>query len=75
MKEPACIKEQLFEMSNPFELRRSDLQPLLDEMKERGIPYCDLTGRIYCSYEKEGKTVHCFGLAFPLKVFTEDQNR
>lgn len=75
LKEPACIKEQLFEMSNPFELRRSDLQPLLDEMKERGIPYCDLTGRIYCSYEKEGKTVHCFGLAFPLEVFTEDQNR
>lgn len=66
-KQASHIVEQLFEMSNPFELTRSDLSPLLSIMEEKNIPLCELTGRIYCSYEKEGKTVHCFGLAFPLR--------
>ena len=66
-KPASHIVEQLFEMSNPFELTRSDLSPLLSIMEEKNIPLCELTGRIYCSYEKEGKTIHCFGLAFPLR--------
>ena len=75
LKEPACIREQLFEMSNPFDLKRSDLKPLLKEMEDRNIPYCDLAGRIYCSYEKDEKTVHCFGLAFPLEIISDDMDR
>lgn len=75
LKKPASIREQLFEMSNPFDLKRSDLEPLLEEMKMRNISYCDLTGRIYCSYEKDGKTVHCFGLAFPLEIISDELDR
>lgn len=66
LREETDIEEQLFEMEDPFSLKRSDIEPLLCRMKELGISSIPLTGRIYCSYEREGKTVYCFGLAVPV---------
>lgn len=60
------IEELLFETDDPFSLKRSDIQPLLDRMEELHLHAIPLAGRVYCSYEKEGRTVYCFGLAIPV---------
>ena len=54
----------LIETANPFELQRSDLQPLLDEVYHRqGRLIGDLIGRLYISYMKDGTFVHGIGLS------------
>lgn len=62
-REETDILELLLEKENPLEITRSDIQPLLDEMEKQGLPITNLTGRVYCSYERDGKTMHGFGLA------------
>ena len=60
------ILEQLFEMEDPFQIKKSDLTPLLTKIKELNLELTDLIGRVYVCYEKDGKTVYGFGLAIML---------
>ena len=60
------ILEQLFEMEDPFQIKKSDLTPLLTKIKELNLELTDLIGRVYVCYEKDGKTVYGFGLVIML---------
>lgn len=57
------ILEQLFEMEDPFQIKKSNIKPLLTKIEELNIKLTDLIGRIYVCYDKNGKTVYGFGLA------------
>ena len=57
------ILEQIFEMEDPFQIKKSDIKPLLEKIEELNIELTDLIGRIYVCYDKNGKTVYGFGLA------------
>ncbi|MGM9942008.1 MAG: MerR family transcriptional regulator [Bulleidia sp.] len=65
-KQETEILEFLMEKENPLAITRTEIQPFLDEIARRGIELSDLTGRIYCSYGKNGKSVYGFGLAVPV---------
>ena len=56
------LLEQLLETEDPFSLKRNDLKPLLQEMERRNLPMCEVAGRVYCSYRKDGKLMHGIGL-------------
>ncbi|MCR5606648.1 MAG: hypothetical protein K6F69_07520, partial [Treponema sp.] len=48
-----------------FNIQRSDIKALLDELKEKNIPITeDLIGRVFISYNHNGIFVHgiCFGI-------------
>lgn len=52
---------------DPFNLKKEDLKPLLEEAKKRHIEIIeDIVGRIYISYIENGTFVHVIGLSVPL---------
>ncbi len=51
----------LFETEDPFHMKRTDVQSLLEECRRWKVQE-DLVGRIYMSYFKEGRFVHCISL-------------
>lgn len=51
------------ERENPFALTRTDLKPLFDVARERGLRIVGrATGRIFLSYQKDGCRHHGFGV-------------
>ena len=66
-KEGGEILQYMLEISDPFQLTRSDLNPLLAECRQRNIELKeDLIGRIYLSYMKNGMFVHGIGVSVEL---------
>lgn len=66
-KEGGEILQYMLEISDPFQLTRSDLKPLLAECRQRNIELKeDLIGRIYLSYMKNGMFVHGIGVSAEL---------
>lgn len=52
---------------DPFNMKREDLKPLLEEAEKRHIEINeDIVGRIYISYIENGSFVHVIGLSIPL---------
>lgn len=52
---------------DPFNLKKADLKPLLEEARKRHIEITeDIVGRIYISYIENGTFVHVIGLSVPL---------
>ena len=61
------VLQLVIETQDPFHLKRSEIQPLLDECEKRGIPLQrDLIGRIYISYQKKEQFVHGVGIGIEI---------
>ena len=61
------VLQFVIETQDPFHLKRSEIQPLLDECEKRGIPLQrDLIGRIYISYQKKELFVHGVGIGIEI---------
>ena len=66
-KKGGDILQYMLEVPDPFQLTRSDLNPLLAECRQRNIELKeDLIGRIYLSYMKNGMFVHGIGVSAEL---------
>ncbi len=51
------------EKENPFHLTRSDLEPIFQEARTKGVElFGDAVGRMYLGYTRNGRRVHCFAL-------------
>lgn len=62
------IISQIVEVTNPFELKRADIIPLLEEMKQRNIELKDnIFGRIYLNYQRDGQRVYGMGIGVDLE--------
>lgn len=61
------ILQILILSDDPFNLKKEELKPLLEEAKRRNIEITeDIVGRIYISYIENNTFVHVIGLSVPL---------